>query len=51
MKQLKNSTMLSMTGLSEMPVRKICCAFPCLPGGYEDDEPAIFRDVEVTLNK
>lgn len=25
------------------------CAFPCLPEGYEDYEPTMFREVEVTL--
>lgn len=48
MKQLKDSTMWSMTGASGMPVGTVCCAFPCLPGDYEDDEPRIFREVEVT---
>lgn len=50
MKQLKNSTMLSMTGASGTPVMTKCCAFPCLLGDYEDDEPVVFREVEVTLS-
>lgn len=48
MKQLKKSTMLSMT--AGMPDMTKCCAFPCLAGDYEDDEPMIFREVEVTLS-
>lgn len=47
MKQLKNSIMLSVTGTSGVLP---CCAFPCIPGDDEDDEPTIFREVEVTLS-
>lgn len=50
MKQLKNSIVLIMTRASEMPVMTKCCAFPCLPGDYEDDEPMMFMEVEVTLS-
>lgn len=44
MQKLKNALMLSMTGAPEMPVKTKCCAFPCLPGDYEDDEPTMFME-------
>lgn len=46
----KNSIVLIMTRASEMPVMTKCCAFSCLPGDYEDDEPMMFMEVEVTLS-